>query len=163
MIIIIIIIIILIFFKCKYIYIIIIIILLIKIFNWRSFHGHHGSKRRELAQHTHSRGSHAFTHTLTVTSTQLQPLRAKRQLSYYIIWNRFFFYFEGTWQYYNQSIDVGCLCSNINNTLLHMLTCVWVGLFLVLFCFVLFSPLLTHPFANPQKWSSQSENDEKVP
>ena len=35
----------------------------------RSSHGHHGSKRRELVQHAHSRGSHAFTHTLT--STQL--------------------------------------------------------------------------------------------
>jgi hypothetical protein len=64
-----------------------------KNFNRRNSHGHHGSKRRELAQHAHSRGSHAFTHTLT--STQLQPRGAKRQLSYYRIWNRFLF--EGTW------------------------------------------------------------------
>ena len=39
--------------------------------NRRTSHGHHGSKRRELAQHAHSRESHAFTHT--PTSTQLQP------------------------------------------------------------------------------------------
>ena len=54
--------------------------------NRRNSHGHHGSKRRELAQHAHSRGSHAFTRTLT--STQLQLRCAKRQLSYYRIWNR---------------------------------------------------------------------------
>ena len=40
-----------------------------KNFNWRTFHGHHGSKRRELEQHAHSHGSHAFPHT--PTSTQL--------------------------------------------------------------------------------------------
>ena len=33
-------------------------------FNKRNSHGHHGSKRRELAQHAHSSGSHAFTHIL---------------------------------------------------------------------------------------------------
>ena len=38
-------------------------------------------KRRKLAQHALSHGSHAFTHTLT--STQLQPCGAKHQLSYY--------------------------------------------------------------------------------
>ena len=42
-----------------------------KNFNRRSSHGHHGSKYRELAPHAHSRGSHAFIHTLT--SAQLQP------------------------------------------------------------------------------------------
>ena len=52
-----------------------------KNFNRHDSHGHHGSKRHELAQHAHSHGSQAFTHTLT--STQLQPLGAKRQLSYY--------------------------------------------------------------------------------
>ena len=37
----------------------------------------------ELGQQAHSRGSHAITHTLTI-STQLQPRGgAKRQLSYY--------------------------------------------------------------------------------
>ena len=35
--------------------IIIIIIIIMKNFNRRSSHGHHRSKRRELAQHTHSR------------------------------------------------------------------------------------------------------------
>ena len=49
--------------------------------NRRDSHGHHGSQRRELAQHAHSRGSHAFTDTRT--STQLQPRGAKRQLGYY--------------------------------------------------------------------------------
>ena len=46
-------------------------------------HGHHGSKRHELAQHALSHGSHAFTHTLT--STQLQP-----RCSYYRIWIQIF-------------------------------------------------------------------------
>ena len=50
----------------------IIVIIIMKNFHRRSSHGHRGSKRRELAQHAHSRGSHAFTHTLyinTVTTT----------------------------------------------------------------------------------------------
>ena len=43
-----------------------------KNFNRCFSHGHHGWKRRELAQHALAHGSHAFTHTLT--STQLdQP------------------------------------------------------------------------------------------
>ena len=47
-----------------------------KNFNRRSSSGHHGSEHREqLAQHAHSRGSHAFTHTLP--SVQLQPRCAK--------------------------------------------------------------------------------------
>ena len=53
-----------------------------KNFDRRSSHGHHGSNRRELAQHAHSHESHAFIHTLT--STQLQPRGAKRKLSYYV-------------------------------------------------------------------------------
>ena len=57
------------------------IIIIMKNFNRRDYYGYHGSKRRELAQHAHSHGSHAFTHALT-TSTQLQPRGAKRQLSY---------------------------------------------------------------------------------
>ena len=40
----------------------IIIIIVMKNFNRRSSHGHHGSKRHELAQHAHARGLHAFTH-----------------------------------------------------------------------------------------------------
>ena len=68
--------------------IIMIIIIIMKNFNRRSSHSHHGSKRGELRKHAHSRGSHAFTHTLT--SIQLQPRCAKRQLNYYIIWNRIF-------------------------------------------------------------------------
>ena len=62
--------------------------LVMKNFNRHSSHGRHCSKRRELAPYAHSRGSHAFTHTFT--STQLQPLCAKRQLSYYRSWNQFF-------------------------------------------------------------------------
>ena len=63
--------------------IIIIIIIIMKNFNRHSSYGDHGSK-----QHTHSPGSHAFTHTLT--STQLQPGGAKHQLNYYRIWNQIF-------------------------------------------------------------------------
>ena len=37
---------------------------IMKNFNRRDCHGHHGSKRRELARHAHSHGSHAFTHIL---------------------------------------------------------------------------------------------------
>ena len=55
--------------------------LIMKNFNRRSSHSRHGSKRRKVAQHAHSRGSHVFTHTFT--SIQLQPLCTKRQLSYY--------------------------------------------------------------------------------
>ena len=47
-----------------------------KNFNRRSPHVHHGSKRRKLAQRAHSRGSHAFTHTLyinTFTTTLCEP------------------------------------------------------------------------------------------
>ena len=59
-------------------------------FNRRSSHGHHGSKRHELVKYAHSRGSHTFTYTLI--STQLQPrCGAKRQLSYYRIWNQILF------------------------------------------------------------------------
>ena len=54
-----------------------------KNFNRRSSHSDHGSKCRGLAQHALSHGSHAFTHTLTITSTQLQSRCVKRQLSYY--------------------------------------------------------------------------------
>ena len=64
------------------------IIIIMKNFNRCSSHGYHGSKCRKLVQHAHSGGLHAFTHTLT--STQLQPSCAKRQLSYNRIWNPFF-------------------------------------------------------------------------
>ena len=50
-----------------------------KNFNRRTSQGHHGSKRLELAQQSHSCGSNTFTHTL-LTSTQLQPLCAKHEL-----------------------------------------------------------------------------------
>ena len=63
-----------------------------KNFNRCSSHDHHGSKCCELAQHAHSRGLQAFTHTLTLT--QLQLCCAERQLSYYRSW--IFFFFEGT-------------------------------------------------------------------
>ena len=62
--------------------------IMMKNFNRHSSHGHHGLKRHKLAQHTHTRGSHAFTYT--VTSTQLQPRCAERQLSYNRIWNQIF-------------------------------------------------------------------------
>ena len=58
-------------------------IIIMKNFNRRSSHGYRGSKRRELAQHAHSRGSRAFTHTLyinTVTTTQCE---APAQLLYF--------------------------------------------------------------------------------
>ena len=62
--------------------IIIIIIIIMKNFNRHDSHGHHSSKRRELAQHalTWITPIQWFTHALT--STQLQPCDAKRQLSY---------------------------------------------------------------------------------
>ena len=56
-------------------------------------HGHHGSKRRELAQHAHSSGSHAFTHTLTSTVTTTlckAPAQLLQNLESH-------FYFESTW------------------------------------------------------------------
>ena len=40
--------------------------MIMKNFNRCSSHGHHGSKRRGLAQYAHSHGSHAFTHMHTV-------------------------------------------------------------------------------------------------
>ena len=49
-------------------YILINIIIIMKNFRHDS-HGHHGSKRRKLAQHADSHGLHAFTHTLTSTVT----------------------------------------------------------------------------------------------
>ena len=49
--------------------IIIIIIIIIMNFNRRNSHGNHGSKRLELAQHAHSRGPYAFTHTLYINTT----------------------------------------------------------------------------------------------
>ena len=61
------------------------LLLIMKSFNSRSSHGYHGSKRRELTQlttHTHVDRTHSLTHVLT--STQLQPRDAKRQLSYYM-------------------------------------------------------------------------------
>ena len=64
------------------------ITIIIKNFNRRNSHGHNSSKRCKLAQHAHSHGSNAFTHTFT--STELQTC-AKRQLSYYRIWNQHFF------------------------------------------------------------------------
>ena len=51
--------------------IVILIVIIIKNFNRRDPHGHHGSKCRELAQHAHSHGSHAFTHTRTSTTISI--------------------------------------------------------------------------------------------
>ena len=86
--------------------IIIIVIILMKNFNRHSSHGHYGSKRGELAQRAHSRGSHAFTRTLP--STQLQPRGAKRQLGYLVIPTefgiRFLFYFILSCSFVKQSL-----------------------------------------------------------
>ena len=51
-------------------------VIITKNFNTLDSHGDHGAKRRELAQHIHSHGSHAFTHTLndTVTTTWCEAL-----------------------------------------------------------------------------------------
>ena len=46
-------------------HVLLLIIIIIKNFNRRSSHGHHGSKRRELAQHAHSRGSRVRHHAPT--------------------------------------------------------------------------------------------------
>ena len=67
--------------------IIIIIIIIMKNFNRHNYHSHHGSKRRELAQH-----AHALTRIARIQSyTYINTRCAKRQLSYYRIWNRFFY------------------------------------------------------------------------
>ena len=63
----------------------IIIIIIMKIFNRPCSHGHHGSKRRELAQHAHEHGSHAFTHTLYINTVRIKhvvraPARLLRNL-----------------------------------------------------------------------------------
>ena len=48
--------------------ILILIIMIMKNFNRRNFIGHHGLKRRELAQHLHSHRSNAFSHTLYINT-----------------------------------------------------------------------------------------------
>ena len=59
------------------------------------------NRHREMAQDAHSRGSHAFTHTLI--PTQIQPRCAKKhQLSYYRIWNRILF-----WRYLREGEQIG--------------------------------------------------------
>ena len=65
-----------------------------KEFNRRSSHGHHGSKRRELAQHAHSRVSQAFTHALT--STQLHPTMLCEAPAQLLLNLKSNLYFEGT-------------------------------------------------------------------
>ena len=54
-----------------------------KNFNRRDSHGHHGSKRRELSQHAHSRGSHAFTRTLTINTVTTTRCKAPAQLLFF--------------------------------------------------------------------------------
>ena len=59
-----------------------------KNFNRRDSHGHHGSKRRELAQHAHSRGSHTFTHALTSTQPYNHLARsASSAISFHCNWS----------------------------------------------------------------------------
>ena len=72
----------------------IIIMIIIMNFNGRNSHGNHGSKRRELAQHAHSHGSHAFTHTLYINTVTTTWCEAPAQLLHHLEW---MFYFEGTW------------------------------------------------------------------
>ena len=61
-----------------------------KNFNRRNSHSHHGSKRHELLQHTHSSGSYAFTvHTLIINIVTTTLCEASAQL-YYRIWNQMF-------------------------------------------------------------------------
>ena len=43
-----------------------------KNFNRCDSYGHHSSKCRELAQHVHSYGSHAFTHTQYIQYNTIQ-------------------------------------------------------------------------------------------
>ena len=75
----------------KIVIIIMVIIIIMNCNSRGSSHSHHGPKRRELAQHAHWRGSHAFAHALTSTSTLCE---APAQLLQNLESN---FYFEGTW------------------------------------------------------------------
>ena len=64
-----------------------VIIIIMKNFNRHSFHGHHGSKRRDLAQHTHWCGSHAFLNsfgpiTALITASESAPLEEADNCSY---------------------------------------------------------------------------------
>ena len=56
--------------KLNTLFLTVFLVVIMKNFNRRDSHGHHGSKRRELAQHAHSLGSQAFTYTFA--SRQLQ-------------------------------------------------------------------------------------------
>ena len=60
-------------------------------FNCRSSQGHHGLKCRELKQHAHSRGSHAFTHTyintVTTTSYMYTSAAGKFSVQIHMKWN----------------------------------------------------------------------------
>ena len=59
-----------------------------KNFNGHSSHDHHGSKRRKLAQHrTHVDRTHSLTQ---LHQHSYNHVCAKRQLSYYRIWNPMF-------------------------------------------------------------------------
>ena len=70
-----------------------IIIIVIKNFNTNNNrlnpHGHHGSKRREVAQHAHSRGLRAFTDTLTsaqfTTTLPEAPTQLLRGIDFFIL------------------------------------------------------------------------------
>ena len=67
-----------------------------KKFDRRSSHGHRGSKA-PLTGAARTLTWIARIHSHTLTSAQLQPRCAKRQLSYYIIWNRTFYFETDTW------------------------------------------------------------------
>ena len=59
----------------KYLKICLIIIMKNRGFNRRSSHCHNGSKRRELAQHAHARGSQAFIHSHTYINSYNHVVR----------------------------------------------------------------------------------------
>ena len=69
------------------------VVIKMKNFNRRRSQGHHGSKRRELAQHAYSHGSHAFTHTLDINTVTTTLCEASAQLLHNLESN---FNFQGT-------------------------------------------------------------------
>ena len=80
-------------------------IIIMKNFHKRSSHGHHGSKRSELA-HTHMDRTYSLTH---LQSTQLQPRCTKRQLSYYRIRNQICIF----WRYLREGEQTGVPRKNL--------------------------------------------------
>ena len=63
-----------------------IMITIMKNFNRRNSHGHHGSKRRELAQHAHSHGLHAFTYINSYIITTMLCKAPAQLLFFSVSW-----------------------------------------------------------------------------